>query len=181
MTREDLINEVRMRTDAQNVTDCEIMKYINDLDDNMGDTLFVRRSDFTISVEEGENEYPVPENIPSGRIKSVDIDGKRITRKKSANSKLLGWYISDYYIVISEELLEGASEITVTYHPTAEEAGFAAPDSYKELYIYYALAGIAERDGDEAGYTNFQTSYNGLLNEAIKTTTKPQLSPKFTK
>lgn len=185
-TVQNLLDEVRTRTDASNIEDKELLFYIDELDDIMGDSIFPQRESIVIPLIKDVHSYDVSNITETERIKKVFVDGKRIVQKSSADDLLEGWYTEGVKLFLSPVLAAENSEMVLIYHPrkvphTTADTNLSVPETFHDLYVYHCLAQIAAKEGDEVSYNNYQNDYNGLLSEVLSIVTGKQLSPSFTK
>ena len=183
---QDIIDEVRIRTDASNIENEELILYIDELDDFMGHTVFAKLESNDVPLSDGVYSYDVSDITEPERIEKVLIDGKRIVKKSSPNDLLEGWYFRGVNVFLSPSLTADHSTMTIIYQPkntphNLSDTNLFVPEQYHELYVYHCLAQIAAKEGDEVNYNNYQNDYNGLLSEVLSVVTGRQVAPKFRK
>ena len=183
---QDIIDEVRIRTDASNIEDGELILYIDELDDFMGHSVFAKLESNDVSLSDGVYSYDVSDITETERIEKVLIDGKRITKKSSPDDLLEGWYFQGVKVFLSPSLTADHSTMTIIYQPkntphNISDTNLFVPEQYHELYVYHCLAQIAAKEGDEVNYNNYQNDYNGLLSEVLSVVTGRQVAPRFRK
>lgn len=186
-TVQSLINEIRRRNDVSHVDDEELLLYINELDDQIAESLYPTFDSKVISLVGGTLRYDISDDTDPNRIEKVFIDGERIFKKRDAGDYLEGWYIDGNDIVLTEDL-DNSEAMVVVYKRkrTPHEIGdavtdenLAIPQAYHDLYTFYALSQLAAKEADTASYASYKEDYNSLLSEAVKVTTQRQLFPNF--
>lgn len=181
---QDIIDEVRIRTDASNIENEELILYIDELDDFMGHTVFAKLESNDVPLSDGIYSYDVSDITEPERIEKVLIDGKRITKKSSPDDLLEGWYFRGVNVFLSPSLTADHSTMTIIYQPKnvphqQGDSNLAVPEPYHDLYVYHCLAQIAAKEGDSVSYGNYQNDYNGLFSEVLRMVTGRQVAPKF--
>lgn len=186
-TVQDIIDEVKVKRDTTNIEDEEIIEYINDLDAQFMESMFPVSSSTYIPLSTATS-YDVSAYTSPELILKVYVDNQLILKKHIPNDDLSGWYINGNNIVLSSDIISGATGMTIMYRQKTtphllENAGtdnsLVIPASYHNLYVYYVLAELASKEADTASYANYKSDYNSLLAEALAVVTKNQLSPNY--
>lgn len=185
-TVEDIISEVRARTDASAFTNEEILDFINELDDMLRETVFQEFDSERVDFTDGTYSYDVSSFTNPERIESITADGKLLIKKKSPNDFLQGWYFSGVNVLLSHDIVDENTGMEVNYRPECVphllgDTDLAVPEPYHDLYVFYALSQIASREADSVSYNNYQNDYNSLLSEVISVLKRKQAYPAFTK
>lgn len=188
-TVQNIIDEIKTRTDVGNVSDNELIEYINDVDAQFMESVFPAFASATINLIADQYSYDVSTHTTVDKIDKVYIDGVITPKKRSANDVMDGWYTSGTNVVLSDDYIDdGATGMTVVYRrnsiphlleDAATDTSLAVPEAYHNLYVYHVLSQIASKEADSAAYQNYKNEYNTLLAEALVIVTKNQLSPNY--
>lgn len=188
-TVQNIIDEIKTRTDVGNVSDNELIEYINDVDAQFMESVFPVFASVTIDLVADQYSYDVSTHTTVDKIDKIYIDGVVTPKKRSVNDVMDGWCPSGTNVVLSDDYIDdGATGMTVVYRRnsvphTLEDAetdtDLAIPEAYNKLYVFHALAQIASKEAEMTAYQNYQNDYNSMLAEALTIVTRNQLAPNY--
>ena len=178
----DIIEKVNLLRDNRYIPTGEMLQYINDLDCQLMAAINPTYTDHIITLSQGSGTLPT--GVAIDDIHAIYVEGKRILRRKSLHDSLDGWYCQDGTLYLSPADM---GEVAVIQYlaktvPHALEdidtdGDLAAPEAFRELYVYHVLAQIASKENDANGYENYKNDFNSCLPQCLSVMRRSQLYP----
>lgn len=178
---QDIINEIRIRADVENITDEELLDYIDEQDDYLRETLFPEYCSSPLTLTTAES-YDISSICDSGRIKRVLAKGKPLLRKRDPNDVIEGYIARGNSLSLSSSIVDNNESVVLVYAPKhvphkISDTNLCAPEPFHDLYVFYALSQVAAKEADAVSYGNYKSDYNALLAEVTAAVTGNQVSP----